>query len=417
MILQSLRKHQITQPNIPWNSRRLRWLLAVAITLGTSPFSVASESTDPFLAQSARTAQTWEELKGRSPEKRWESLSRENKRDFKKQERKERREQRKSNKESDELAPAFRQIPDDFAAPPAPAVTGNTLPNSTGVKSFTTPNSPAPATTLEPIAEPIVEPFKTIGLEQKQPEAKNPTTNLEFKTTAPANAPATASDSPNPSYPLFPDGNSTGTSYINKQKTFDKDAASPGYDDMKYAGEDLEDEMPHLLKKIAGISPFFNYEPDPNIAKNEPCRNLCPRPDGKPCKLSDEEGGMVMECPKEFQLSHEPYVGRNFTESIYTWEASDLNYNPLYFEDTNLERYGNSRRDLVQPFVSMGRFTGQLLALPYQMSIDPLRKKVYPLGYYRPGERTPKRINGIPWNTKAAVTQGLTTTGLIFLIP
>jgi hypothetical protein len=126
---------------------------------------------------------------------------------------------------------------------------------------------------------------------------------------------------------------------------------------------------------------------------------------------------MVMECPKEFQLSREPYVGRNFTESIYTWEASNINYNPLYFEDTNLERYGNSRRDLVQPFVSIGRFTGQLLALPYQMSIDPVKKRVYPLGYYRPGEYTPKRINGIPWNTKAAVTEGLTATGLIFLLP
>ncbi|QDT45640.1 hypothetical protein Pan241w_57660 [Gimesia alba] len=407
MIFQSLRKHQITQPNIPWNSRHLRWLLAVALTLGTSPFSVAGEpssSTDPFLSQSAETAQTWEELKSRSPEQRWESLSRESKRELKKQERKERREQRKSNKNSDpiELVPEFRKIPDHFSTPTAPTNPEVTQPAST-------PDANVPATTLEPIAEP----FKTIGLEEKSTGTQNSTTNLKFNTPAPANA----SGNTNPSYPLFPEENSSGSRFINKQKTFEKDAASPGYDDSKYAGQDLEDETPHLLKKIAGISPFFDYEPDPDIAKNEPCRNLCPRPDGKPCKLSDAEGAMVMECPKEFQLSREPYVGRNFTESIYTWEASNLNYNPLYFEDPNLERYGNSRRDLVQPFVSIGRFTGQLLALPYQMSIDPVRKRIYPLGYYRPGEYTPKRINGIPWNTKAAITEGLTATGLVFILP
>ncbi|WP_339734521.1 hypothetical protein [uncultured Gimesia sp.] len=385
----------------------------MALTLGMSPFSVASEpaSTDPFLSQSAEPAQTWEELKSRSPEKRWESLSRENKRELKKQERKERREQRKSNQNPDatEVAPEFRKIPDHFSTPTVPAITENTQPGSANVNSLSAPQSNVPVTTLEPIAEP----FKTIGLEQKQPVAKSATTNLDFNTSTPANA----SGNSTPDYPLFPEGNSSGSRFINEQKAFDKDAASPGYDDMKFAGEDLEDETPHLLKKIGGIQPFFDYEPDPNIAKNEPCRNLCPRPDGKPCKLTEAEGGMVMECPKEFQLSREPYVGRNFSESIYTWEASDINYNPLYFEDTNLERYGNSRKDLVQPFVSIGRFTGQLLALPYQMSIDPVRKKIYPLGYYRPGEYTPKRINGIPWNTKAAVTEGLTATGLIFLLP
>ncbi|MEQ8634073.1 hypothetical protein [Gimesia maris] len=404
MILQLLKKHQITQPSIrPWNSRRLRWLLTVTLTLGSCPYSFAGEpatSTDPFLSQSSSTAQTWEELKTRSPEERWESLAKENKRELKKQERKDRREQRKISRNGDELefVPEFRQIPDDM--PQTPAATG-ALNNVPAATSFSTPVS-------TPVA-PGAEPYKTIGLEQNPSGPTTTAKNLEFKGPAPVSQPQQI-------VPVFPDTQTTGSTYINTQNAYEPADPVPGLDPNSPGF--LEDETPHMLKKIAGINPFFNYEPDPEIAKNEPCRNLCPRPDGKPCKTSDEQGEHILACPREFQLSHEPYSGRNFTESIYTWEASDINYNPLYFEDPNLERYGYSRRDLVQPFVSVGRFTGQLLALPYQMSIDPVRKKMYPLGFYRPGEpNIPKRINGIPWNTKAAVTEGLTATGLIFLLP
>ncbi|WP_417388520.1 hypothetical protein [Gimesia sp.] len=401
MILQLLKKHQITQPNIRlWNSRRLRWVLTAAIALGSCPYSFAGESatsTDPFLSQTSSSAQTWEELKSRSPEQRWESLAKESKREQKKQERKDRREQRKTSRNSDELefVPEFRQIPDDM--PETPAATGALNKAPAANSGFSTPVAPA------------AEPYKTIGLEQNPAAPAATAKNLEFKGPAPVSQPQQI-------VPVFPDTQTAGTAYINTQNTYESPDPVPGLD--PNAPGFLEDETPHMLKKIAGISPFFNYEPDPEIAKNEPCRNLCPRPDGKPCKTSDEEGGQILACPREFQLSHEPYSGRNFTESIYTWEASDLHYNPLYFEDPNLERYGYSRRDLVQPFVSIGRFTGQLIALPYQMSIDPVRKKVYPLGFYRPGEpNIPKRINGVPWNTKAALTEGLTATGLIFILP
>jgi|GEM_PF-1872009 len=418
MILQSLRKHRITQPNIhPWNSSRKRCLLSLALAFGLCPFALAGEAEadkDPFLAQ-ASSASTWEELKTRSPEQRWESLSRESKRELKKQERRDRREQRKSNKNADEqeFVPVFRPIPDDMPPTSTPATSvpaANTVSSPfTSTQPTSTPPSPAPA----------AEPLKTIGLEAKSEGTT--TKNLQFNSVAPAE---TATPS-NQIVPLFPEADNDSSNFVTTQtqtqKGYDSlndDIASPTVEGIGTEPDDLEDETPHLLKKISGIKPFFDYEPDPKIAKNEPCRNLCPRPDGKPCKTTDEEGGVILECPREFKLSHEPYQGRNFSESIYTWEASDVNYNPLYFEDPKLERYGLSRRDLVQPFVSIGRFTGQLVALPYQMSIDPLRKRIYPLGFYRPGEpNTPKRINAIPWNTKAAVTEGLTATGLIFLLP
>ena len=268
MIFQSLKKHQITRSKIHlWNSSRLRWLLTVAVTLGMSPFVVAENaatSTDPFLAQSASSAQTWEELKSRSAEKRWESLSRESKREIKKQDRKERREQRKLDKNSDELkvVPEFRQIPDEIpAAPvaaPSPSSTGASLPYPTGIST--------PLTNIVPLAEPL----KTIGLEEKQPSTSNSTTNLDFNTAGPVSSTRQSGQV----VPIFPTTVGSGSDFVTTQQTYDNAAASPGSDDLKYAGEELEDEVPHLLKKIADIKPFFDYEPDPEIAKNEPCRNL-----------------------------------------------------------------------------------------------------------------------------------------------
>lgn len=422
MTSQSLKKHQITQPNIyRWNSSPLLWFTAIAFTLGMNSFAAANEPATPtntLTAQSKASIQTWEELKSRSAEKRWESISRERKRELKKQARKARKEQRKSHTNSSEIefVPEFRKIPDDIPQAPGVPEANNDLPQRTNLDTTTTQNSSIP---VNKVVSPT-EPFKTIGLEEKQPVTDTSTNSLKINNSEPA----TSNNVYQPIVPVFPktvpvfiDTATSQPKLPQTQKAYDEAAASPQADDLKLSTEDLEDEVPHLLKKIAGIKPFFDYEPDPEIAKKEPCRNLCPRPDGKPCKVTEQDGETILECPKEFQLSREPYAGRNFSESIYTWEASNLNYRPLYFEDPNLERYGYSRKDLVQPFVSMGRFTGQLLALPYQMTIDPIRKPIYPLGYYRPGSYAPKRINGIPWNTKAAIVQGLTATGLVFLLP
>lgn len=410
MILQSLRKHRITQPNIHrWNSSHKRYLLGLALALGLAPFCMAGEATaeeDPFLGQTRTSVSTWEELKSRSPEQRWESLSRENKRELKKQERKERREQRKLNKNADEqqFTAPFRPIPDEMPVAPAPAA-GQPGAGADPFQPTQTSTAGSPASAQEA--------FKTIGLQQKA--SATATTNVKYNNVVPVQNAAPSQQV----VPVFPESDNSSSTLVATQKSYDGLSDDiPSVEGLPAEPEDLEDETPHLLKKISNIKPFFDYEPDPEIAKNEPCRNLCPRPDGKPCKTSDGEGGAILECPREFKLSNEPYPGRNFTESIYTWEASNVNYNPLYFEDPNLERYGLSRRDVVQPFVSIGRFTGQLIALPYQMSIDPIRKRMYPLGYYRPGEaNTPKRISGIPWNTKAALTEGLTATGLIFILP
>ncbi|MDA0835247.1 MAG: hypothetical protein O3A29_18380 [Planctomycetota bacterium] len=172
---------------------------------------------------------------------------------------------------------------------------------------------------------------------------------------------------------------------------------------------------PAELKSIKAIMPFRNYEPDAILAADDPCNNLCPRPDGTPCEPSPDR--RTPECPEEITLGELQFGGRAFDASCYLWEPSNIFYHPLYFQDANLERYGQTYHDVLQPFVSVGRFGVQLVGLPYQMVISQPCSKVYPLGYYRPGDCAPKRVSQIPWNAKAALFQAEVVTGAIFLFP
>jgi len=166
---------------------------------------------------------------------------------------------------------------------------------------------------------------------------------------------------------------------------------------------------PRDLRKVTEILPFADYEPDPEVAKDDPCLYRCPRPDGAPCKAYPP--GETPVCPEEIKLSDEAYVGRALPETSYTWEASNLFHNPLYFEDAALERYGHTHHCLVQPFASVGK------GLPYQATIDPICKEMYTLGWYRPGECAPKKCYQIPWNWDAAAVEAGAVTGMFFIFP
>ncbi len=166
---------------------------------------------------------------------------------------------------------------------------------------------------------------------------------------------------------------------------------------------------PSQLKRITAILPYQDYEPDPEIAKTDPCRNLCPRPG-----ICGPSEGQI--CPEEFW---EPgaYMPRMFPPSCFAWCASNIWYNPLYFQDVQLERYGHTYCEPLQPLVSVGRFGVQLIALPYQMGIDPPCKKDYALGYYRPGDCAPKLCYQPPLSARGALYEAGVVTGLFFIIP
>lgn len=156
------------------------------------------------------------------------------------------------------------------------------------------------------------------------------------------------------------------------------------------------DEDPRNLKSIRDIQPFADYQPGTHIEQD-----------------IDPE----FVAPTEIELGEVSDGVRNYEAILYQWQASNLHHNPLYFQDVGLERYGHVHHELVQPFVSVGKFGLQLVGLPYQMTIDPVCKKQYALGYYRPGECAPKQTHQIPWNSTAALNQAAVVTGLTFAIP
>jgi len=172
------------------------------------------------------------------------------------------------------------------------------------------------------------------------------------------------------------------------------------------------------IAPITDILPYFDYEPAKTRQTEQDCLMLCPCPEGTDCQKPG--GTKTCLCPDsepEQQWKTVPYVKRNFPEAVFAWDASNIWYNSPYFEDTPLERYGHVHHELLQPFVSIHRFSTQLILLPYQATINPIRKKIYPLGYYRPGEWAPNKWYQIPLNTDAGAVQAGVATGLFFLFP
>ena len=171
--------------------------------------------------------------------------------------------------------------------------------------------------------------------------------------------------------------------------------AVPGGVDIVESAYQAEGD-PRNLKSIRDIQPFHDYQPGTHVEQD-----LDPQ----------------FVAPAEIELGEVTDGVRSNEAILFQWHASNLHHYPLYFEDPGLERYGHVHHDLVQPFVSVGRFGLQLVGLPYQMSIDPVCKKRYALGWYRPGECAPKQTEQIPWNSTAALNQAAAVTGLWFAIP
>ncbi len=101
----------------------------------------------------------------------------------------------------------------------------------------------------------------------------------------------------------------------------------------------------------------------------------------------------------------------------FHWAASCLCHAPLYFEETNAERYGYTPSYFFQPLISAGRFFLTIPALPYKMVVDRSHDCIYTLGLYRPGSCVPRRWNHLPLDIAAATVEVGVIAGLILLIP
>ena len=79
----------------------------------------------------------------------------------------------------------------------------------------------------------------------------------------------------------------------------------------------------------------------------------------------------------------------DWSPSGYCWQSPAFCYSPLYFEQPNLERYGNSKGPLFAPAWSATYFFGQIVALPIAAVRKPPCSKSCTLGNHRPGDCAP----------------------------
>lgn len=80
------------------------------------------------------------------------------------------------------------------------------------------------------------------------------------------------------------------------------------------------------------------------------------------------------------------------TEKVFAWAAPNIRYQPLYFEDVALERYGQTLPPNQQFVASNLHFWKSFLTLPRQMRFDSPKSCNYPLGFCRPGDTVPYTI-------------------------
>ena len=108
---------------------------------------------------------------------------------------------------------------------------------------------------------------------------------------------------------------------------------------------------------------------------------------------------------------------RGWSNLYYYFAATGLYYNPLYFEEVNLERFGYGCSCCLQPVASAAHFFARVPALPYMMATDCPWECNYALGHYRPGSCVPWRRNCIPPTGRGGLGQAGAVVGLVLLLP
>jgi len=135
------------------------------------------------------------------------------------------------------------------------------------------------------------------------------------------------------------------------------------------------------LDQVEGPLPGEFQQTTPNIASQfgKPITSInIDFRDHDPTQPADRSGEM-------FDKFASPAYPPARVPLVATWCAPNIVYQPLYFEDVALERYGQAHGDLIQPVCSTVHFTGSFALLPLNLWRDPPASCVTPLGYCRPG--------------------------------
>jgi hypothetical protein len=107
----------------------------------------------------------------------------------------------------------------------------------------------------------------------------------------------------------------------------------------------------------------------------------------------------------------------DWAETYFAWEPAEFSYQPLYFSDVPLERYGQSWHPCLQPFVSAAHFGLTFPAMPYKLALEHPYRRVSSYGLYRPGSAVPPIRQTLPLRWDAASVEAAVWIGLIFALP
>ncbi|HEY4309774.1 MAG TPA: hypothetical protein VGN12_10020 [Pirellulales bacterium] len=176
------------------------------------------------------------------------------------------------------------------------------------------------------------------------------------------------------------------------------------------------------LEQVPKLAPQRDSanEPTPPTELAQALPYNCPTPREYVKKLSDISTNIAAEpgeFPVECGLGDEQFVPRNFQSTLFAWKASSLCHKPLYFEDVELERYGQTCSPFLQPIISATKFYLTLPILPYMMGVEPPLECIYPLGYYRPGDCAPFIIPPVPISLRGALLEAGVWVAGVALVP
>jgi len=128
-------------------------------------------------------------------------------------------------------------------------------------------------------------------------------------------------------------------------------------------------------------------------------------------KVRIEQSQMPIESARMVRYQTTQGMGDfEWTPNGYCWQSPAFCYSPLYFEQPNLERYGNTTLPLLAPAVSATYFFGQVTLLPFKSLHQPLWSKSCTLGHHRPGDcapfqrRNPNHIRTAPVSSQTLPT-------------
>lgn len=146
---------------------------------------------------------------------------------------------------------------------------------------------------------------------------------------------------------------------------------------------------------------------------------ICPTPrDLKPLsQISTNIAAEPGEFPAECGLGDDGFAPRSWSSTVMAWKASALCHKPLYFEDVELERYGQTCSPLFQPALSAAKFWLTVPILPYKFGLEPPAECIYVLGYYRPGSCAPFIIPPVPISVRGALLEAGAWVAGVAIVP